>query len=276
MRNDILKISLVVFFVISIVSCDSEEVTDQNSIEFLDNKEAELIAKMDSGVEVLADLTLQAFEDEENTTKSARERFLPDCAIVTVVLEDAYKKVTIDFGSEGCEGRNGHIIKGKIHMNYKRDITAQSVMIDYSLEDFFVDGAQLEGSKSINRVRENENGNPERTMILDLNFILQDGSKISRTGTRTREWIDGVLNGNWGDNVFLITGSWKTSFASGLVHTTTITTPIRREASCRFAVSGVKEIIRSRFSGSLDYGDGTCDNKAMFTNSDGEKMEIRL
>ncbi|MFD2564458.1 hypothetical protein [Aquimarina rubra] len=276
MKNNILKFGLIAFFSIILVGCNSEEVSDQLPLDGIDSQEAALTATIDDGAEVVSDLTLQGFEDEEGLAKNSNNRFLPDCATVTIELTSTSKNVTIDFGTEGCEVRSGHIVKGKIFMSYELNVEAMSLLINYSLEDFFIDDVQFAGSRSITRLKSNDNGNPEYSMNLDFTITFTDGTQASRTGSKTREWIEGAFNGNWGDNVFLITGEWQTNFANGNTHSTTITTPIRREASCRFLVSGIVELVRTNFSGSLDYGDGSCDNKAVFTNSDGEEREILL
>ncbi|MBW1294239.1 hypothetical protein [Aquimarina litoralis] len=275
MKNNILKFGFIAFFSVVLVGCNNEEVADQLSLDAIDSEEAALTADIDDGSEVISDLTLQGFEDEEGLSKS-NGRFLPDCATVTIVLTDTTKNVTIDFGTEGCEVRSGHIIKGKILMSYELDVEAMSLVINYSLEDFFIDDNQFEGSRTITRLKSNQNGNPEYSMELNLTVTFADGTQASRTGSKTREWIEGAFNGNWGDNVFLINGAWQTNFANGNMHSTTITTPLRREASCRFLVSGVVELVRTNYSGTLDYGDGSCDNQALFTNSEGEEREILL
>ncbi|WP_299189252.1 hypothetical protein [uncultured Aquimarina sp.] len=276
MKNNILKFGFIAFFTVVLVGCNNEETTDQLSIDEIDSEEATLTATIDDGSEVLSDLTLQGFEDEESLAKSNTNRFLPDCATVTIELTDTTKNVTIDFGAEGCEVRSGHIVKGKILMSYELDIDAMSLLINYSLEDFFIDDVQFSGSRTITRLKANENGNPQYTMSLDFTVTFLDGTQASRTGSKTREWIEGAFNGNWGDNVFLINGNWQTNFANGNIHSTTISTPLRREASCRFLVSGVIELVRTTYSGSLNYGDGSCDNTATFTNSEGEEREIML
>ena len=46
--------------------------------------------------------------------------------------------------------------------------------------------------------------------------------------------------------------------------------------SCRFFVSGTIEIVRANRTGTIDFRDGTCDNIATFTNSEGVVKEITL
>ncbi|SEL06249.1 hypothetical protein SAMN04487910_1595 [Aquimarina amphilecti] len=276
MKNNIFKFGFIAFFMTVLVGCDSGDTVGQLPIEDINSEEAALSVTIDDGSEVLSDLTLQGFEDEESLAKSGANRFLPDCATVTIELTDTTKNVIIDFGVEGCEVRSGHIVKGRILMSYERNIDEMSLLINYSLEDFFIDDIQFAGSRTITRLKENENGNPEYSMNFDFTVTLIDGTQVSRAGSKTREWIEGAFNGNWGDNVFLINGDWQTNFSNGGIHSTTISTSLRREASCRFFVSGVVELVRTNYSGSLSYGDGSCDNKAIFTNSEGEEIEIVL
>ena len=275
MKNIMLKLSGFAFLLVLTMSCENEESNDQ-TLSVMDTQETEISAKVDNATEVISDTFLQIFEDEESPIKLPRHRFLPDCATVTVQLTNTTKEVVVNFGTEGCELRNGHIVSGIVTMDYNLDTDASTLVINYALENFYVDGINFEGSRTVTRQKSNENGNPQYSMEMQLAVTFADGTEVSRSGNKTREWIEGSLNGNWGDNVFLITGSWETNFANGTVHSTTITNALRREASCRFIVSGTIDLVRSLYSGSLDYGDGSCDNLAVFTNASGEEREIRL
>ncbi len=275
MKNSILKFSLIGCLSILLVGCNKDE-SEEQSLSSLNLEETELTVKVDNATEIVSDTFVQIYETEESLNKGPIHPHIPDCATISVEITSTSKEVTVDFGTEGCEVRGGHIVKGKVNMSYVADIDAMSLVINYNLEDFFIDDVQFAGAKTITRVKANDGGNPQYTMNLDLVVTFVDGTEASRTGTKTREWIEGSFNGNWGDNVFLITGAWETNFVNGNMHSTTITTPLRREASCRFLVSGVVELVRTNFSGSLNYGEGTCDNKAVFTNADGEEQEILL
>ncbi|WP_160114574.1 hypothetical protein [Aquimarina sp. AU474] len=274
MKNSILKFGLTVFLSILLIGC-SENESDEVMTESLKIEEAELSAKIDNSAEVISDTFLQIYEFEESPFKSSVHPFIPECATITIEITDSSKAILVDFGSEGCEVR-GRLIKGKVNMSYEVDTDTKALVINYILEDFFIDDIQFEGSKTITRQRINENGNPQYIMDLDFKVTFANGTEASRIGTKTREWVEGVLNGNWGDNVFLITGAWETNFVNGNTHSTTITTPVRREASCKFLVSGEVELVRTNFSGTLNYGEGECDNLAVFVNADGEEKEIRL
>ncbi len=274
MKNSILKFGLFTFLSIAWIGC-SDDDSSAEIIESLTTEETELTAKVDNTTEVISDTFLQVFEAEESMEKSPIHPFLPECVSVTIEITGNSKIVLVDFGTEGCEVR-GRILKGKVYLSYEADSDTELLTINYNLEDFFIDNVQLEGGKVVTRQRTNNVGNPQYTMNMDLLITFPDGTQATRTGNKTREWIEGSFNGNWGDNVFLITGAWETNFVNGNTHSTSIKTPLRREASCRFLVSGVVDLVRTNYSGSLNYGEATCDNKAVFTNANGEEIEIRL
>jgi hypothetical protein len=201
--------------------------------------------------------------------------YLPECATVTVVITDTTKDVTLDFG-EGCELHNGNTLSGIIHISYALDLEAASNTIELTLENFTFNDVAVEGASSIVRVRSNENGNPQGTANASFTATWPNGDVASFTGTRTREWIEGFGTGFWGDNVFLITGKRTYVSRAGNEFIKEITTPLRREMSCRFIVSGVLDITRLGNTVSLDFGDGSCDAKGTLTYPNGTQEEIFL
>tara|TARA_R110001583_G_scaffold52821_1_gene163630 strand:+ start:10063 stop:10911 length:849 start_codon:yes stop_codon:yes gene_type:complete len=200
---------------------------------------------------------------------------MPDCVTKTVDMVGTTKTVTIDFG-DACELPNGHMLSGKIIMVYVYDENSATVVITITYDGFYFNEVAVEGSKSIVRTRENENGNPQSINTINITLTWPDGEFISKEGTKTREWIEGYDTRTWSDNVYLITGSWTSIFKDGTLFSGTVIEALRREMSCRFIVSGIVEIVRGETRGVLNFGDGTCDNSAVFTDSEGVETEIIL
>ena len=163
MKNIMLKLSGFAFLLVLTMSCENEESNDQ-TLSVMDTQETEISAKVDNATEVISDTFLQIFEDEESPIKLPRHRFLPDCATVTVQLTNTTKEVVVNFGTEGCELRNGHIVSGIVTMDYNLDTDASTLVINYALENFYVDGINFEGSRTVTRQKSNENGNPQYSM----------------------------------------------------------------------------------------------------------------
>lgn len=275
MKNNVLKFSVIASVFLFMTGCSKDDGVDPVN-ESAEVKEVMLAAEIDSKIDVISDIVLKGFEDNESQVRVLRERFLPDCAVITLDLTTVTKNIVIDFGTEGCAIGDDHMIKGKITLSYDINLETMSFVIKYSFEDFYVDDIKFIGSETIELLKSNERENPQYTMNMDFVVVFADGTNAGRTGTKTREWIEGASTLAWEDNVFETTGSWETKFVNGTTHSTSITTPLRREASCRYIVSGVVELVRIDRTGTLNYGDGNCDNKAIFTNANGEETEIEL
>ena len=111
----------------------------------------------------------------------------------------------------------------------------------------------------------NPNIHPIVTMNLDMTATLPNGDIVTRVGQRVREIIEGYSTSIWLDNIYQVTGEWTTTFPSGGVQNSTITTPLRIRMNCPNIVRGVITIVRNGNTATLDYGNGDCDNLATLT-----------
>jgi len=269
---------LAIFFVsvILIVSCEDNETV--NLSEPITEEQAIALAESDDISDEVNNIIDDFFVESEVVGKSEdaekTEDFLP-CLIKTIVLTETTKTVTLDFG-EGCELPSGNVLSGKILMSYAIDTDVYSLTITHTFGNFYFNDISVEGGNTIERVRENENGNPQSTITFGTTLTWPDGVYASREGTKVREWIEGYDTRTFGDNIFLITGNWTATFRDGTVFLANIIEPLRREMACRFIVSGVIELQKQDRSGTLDFGDGSCDNIAIFTNETGDEIEITL
>jgi hypothetical protein len=255
----------------------SNDIVSQETTTQISATQVAVETEVDNVTDDITVIVDQAYADEEFANKSATTaatRYLPDCATVTKVITDATKDITIDFG-KACELRNGNTVSGKIILNYVKDTMALTRSVEVSFDNLFVNEKHIEGGYSVLRERSNANGNPQSTHTFNIKVTWPDDSVASKNGTKIKEFIEGQDTRAWGDNVFLITGNWHFTRKDGTVHITTITTPLRRELSCRFIVSGVIAFQKDDQSAVLDYGDGTCDDLGTFTK-DGVTETIHL
>ncbi|GMN05785.1 hypothetical protein MTsPCn5_11740 [Croceitalea sp. MTPC5] len=284
MKKSLKQVNLKVVLiglVLMVISCSKE---DAETVEF-ESSEAVITAtelKVSDESELISEEVTAIAEDvyaadEISTTSKAdfRSDYLPDCVTITTVVTDTTKERTLDFG-EGCELPNGNTLSGIIKLSYVKDMTLAQKTIALVLENFTFNGVSVEGGADILRVRSNENGNPQGTANASFNATWPEGETASFTGTRTREWIEGYGSGFWGDNVFLITGKRTFVNKAGNTFDKEVVSPLRRELSCRFIVSGVLDITRNENTVSLDFGDGSCDAKGILTLPDGSSEEVFL
>lgn len=272
---------LILSATLSFTSCSKEEASMEDELiseqvitatELKYSDESEMISEE---ITIIAE-DIYATDEIANTSKfNYSSDYLPECVTITTVITDTTKEKTIDFG-EGCELPNGNILSGIINLSYAKDMELAQNTLVLTLEDFTFNSVAVEGGAEILRVRSNENGNPQGSANATFNATWPEGETASFSGTRTREWIEGYGSGFWGDNVFLITG--KRTFVNKVGNTfeKEVISPLRRELSCRFIVSGVLNITRNENTASLDFGDGSCDAFGILTFPDGTSEEIFL
>lgn len=255
---------------------DDESVNDETQTQ--DYSEVLLSSEADKATTAMDDITLDVYDTQEmgeSSRMNSTFNNLPDCVTLTLVAEQNFRELTLDFGTEGCMV-HGNILKGVMVLSWERNPEAMQVLITQTLDGFYFNNKNIQGGKTILREFSNDSGNPQSTHNIDYTIIWPNGAEASREGMVVREWIEGFGSGVWGDNVFEITGDWTTTFVNGNSHTYEVDIPLRREVVCFYFVSGSVDVERTNFSGVLDYGDGECDNQATFTFSNGTVIDIIL
>ncbi|WP_177730035.1 hypothetical protein [Flavobacterium inviolabile] len=258
-------------------SCDKDsDGSGATSSTPITKEEFRTDAKIDKMVDDVATVVENGYILPQNGSGKMTNtaQMLPGCVVTTSAIIDNTWNVSIDFGTEGCSFM-GATLKGKIIISFTNDFETMSHTITYTFENFYYNDIAITGNRTMTRTHANANGNPETSMSLDMTITYPNGDVYHRTGTRTKEWSEGHDTPGISDDVFLITGSWSTTFPNGNVNSTTITTPLKIKRDCAYIVAGVITIIRNANTATIDYGDGTCDNQATMTIN-GETSIITL
>ncbi len=256
------------FLVLVVVSCSNEEADPNAEVQNEEIEDMEIVAEIQSMTEVLDDMSeVIAIEMEANlgfkeySAKSLTDGpYFSSCLSRTIVTEGNNINISLDFGS-GCEGPHGNVLAGVVRIDVQR-IAEGEQLITHSFEEFSINGRAIQGSISKSRIRANDDGYPQARISRDLSIQWNENTAFNQTGQTQRVWISGSDTRNWGDDVFVTTGSWNVLKNGVLQRSVTIAKELRREMSCRFLVSGTLDI-EGAISFSLDYGDGTCDDEAV-------------
>lgn len=265
------------------ISCNKDE--EDNST--ITAEEASMNAKIDIANDDVSDIVDGEFVATMDNNVSGKsnevsETSLPPCVTITRVpafgtalTPGTLVTKTIDFGTTGCPMPNGNILKGKIIMSFTFNPGAASHTINYQFLNFYHNALKLDGNKSFTRTMSvataSSPSHPVVVMNMDMTVTFPNGNVLERVGTRTREIIAGFNTPNvFLDNVYQVTGNWTTTFPNTTVQTSTITTPLNVKMSCisvnkPLLVSGVITFVRNNNPATLDYGNGDCDNLAVFT-----------
>jgi hypothetical protein len=197
---------------------------------------------------------------------------IDSCATVTVSSTDYPKEIVIEYAGD-CIGHRNNTKKGKITINISDTITNEGAVETITYTDFYIDSIKIELEASIKNLGKNSSGN----WMIEKEYkqtITKNNDVCTRVNKETVEWIAGFETTGKSDNVYYLTGTGKVVF-NDTTYVKTITTPLLFDGSCEYVKSGVVEITKNGSTAIIDYGDGTCDNKATVT-IDGTTEEISL
>jgi len=259
------KICLAFAVAIVIVSCsgNDDSVPDVN----VSVSDSALAAKSDGIFEATQHIVESGYNYIEEPGRMPNSIFGASCPDFEVNVDGTQVTLIVDFGPS-CQLLSGPEVSGRIVLEYGPRVGGLRT-IDYVYQDFYFNGNQVTGGGQIIRESENNNGNPQSSLNENITVAFSGSSvTANRVGTRYVEWVEGVGSGTWIDNVYHIWGDWETTLSTGFMRTGVVnpTSPlVRGLALCDYIVSGVMQITQENLSGTLDYGDGTCDATAILT-----------
>ena len=258
------------------IGCNKD---DNSSKSIMTAEEASVNAKMDIANDDVSKIVEGQLGEEDGISgrrTTGTEDFLPACATVTrvpalgtAIVAGTLITKTIDFGTTGCPLLNGNVLKGKIIITFTYQPSATTHTINYEFSGFYHNAVLYEGNKFFTRVMSEATSispaHPVVTLNLDVTATFLNGKTYHRVGTRVREIVAGYGTSILVDNVYNVTGNWTTTFPNTTVQNSTITTPLVIKLNCANIVKGVITSTRNGNTATLDYGNGDCDNLAVFT-----------
>ncbi|MBC7903177.1 MAG: hypothetical protein H7Y27_07125, partial [Gemmatimonadaceae bacterium] len=177
-------------------------------------------------------------------------------------------KIVLDFGT-GCTGNDGRIRKGKVITVYTNRLVIPGAKATTTFDGYAVNGIQVEGTHIIENTS-TANNLRFRKQVVGAKLTKPNGNYIQWSCDKTLTQTDGLGTPYWPfDDVLEISGQ-----ASGATKRDNnffqwshiISKPLVKKFSCRWLTKGEVTIQRSnRNVGYLDFGNGTCDNKATVT-----------
>lgn len=232
--------------------------------------------------ETMEDIDLLVEEAINNNTSLLRAAsvdsnlYLTECPVITIDTVAVPHVMTIDFGTS-CTGKDGKVRSGKILVSATSFKILPSVRTK-TFQNYMVDGKKIEGNviKSIQK----DVTLQTRTAILKENITVINtvkGDTVSRSSDITRLYKRNVLTDK-SDDQTLTWGTVINTRPNGVVTTKTIAeaTPLLFEAFCKHIVSGIASFENTKGkTWSINYGDGSCDDKATLTVN-GQSKEITI
>lgn len=255
----------VVLMIVAFQSCQKEDVTPIIDEALLSQQET-LSEETLADVDLLVDEAVDANFNLLKLATTESSVYLTDCPVITVNKTANPQVITIDFGTS-CTGKDGKVRSGKIIVTSVSFTTFPSVR-DKAFDNYTVDGKKVEGSVSKTITKDQENNIRTAVIKENITITFPDGAgKATRVANLTRQYQRNTL-ANPADNQVISWGTVEFTRISGVKVTKTVSAadPLIFKVACHHIVSGTVSFSTSKDrSWTINYGDGTCDNKAILT-----------
>lgn len=192
--------------------------------------------------------------------------------------------LTLDF-NEGCQPENGVILAGKIVAVYNGLLLSPGTSYELTFENFVYNGNAIQGTYFLSNDGQDNNGQWMFSATVDGIVTTADGRTIDYEATHSSRQVEGYdtnffTDGLSGilDDVWSGTREARLTTSGGVDLSVTTPSPIRNPLICRWPVSGNFELSFNTLglTGSIDFGDDQCDNKAQLTVGDfSRELELR-
>jgi hypothetical protein len=198
----------------------------------------------------------------------ANDLSVSQCATITRFNKDSANvdTVIVDFGNGTSICKDGKVRSGVLTIIYTGGTKYRKFNSNATIttSNYKVNGHLFSGTKTIQNVTQ-VGGNLKFTITVNGTVTTKNGTVLTYTANRTREWTAGAGTKDRSDDVIQVTGSeTATNTTTGKVWTATVINPLIRkfESGCKkHFVQGVVEItITGKPNRTVDYGNGTCDN----------------
>lgn len=267
MQKLFFSVALLLSIALSVQSCKKDSLFSN-----IDKTTAEdVLAHNDLSeqMDIDADEALDGFVSGESSDRG-------DCPSVTFAQPKGTwpNTITLDYSDAGCT-KGGHTYQGKIIINQTNAMNVDGAVRTLSFDQFFIEGVQIEGSKTITNAGVNTSGLPSFNVNVDETLTFPDGTTATHQAVRNRVMTEGSGTQARFDDVWTITGNASGVNRKGDSYTVTITTPLVKKNPCAWIGAGVIEFTVNNLTRSLDFGDGACDRDATLTLANGTEKNVK-
>ncbi len=264
--------------VIIMYGCDIIDKTEEsvNTVEAIEAITDYTIAS--SQFQGVSNASDDAVFGSENTQSSRLKSSYPITTIEPSDFTTFPKKITVDFGTSGVQGRDGRVRKGKLIINLENGWYRQiGSVYTTTFEDYYQNNYKIEGKHiAINTGTNSEDKNTFNIKVEEGKITSPLGNTILYTQNTTRTWLNGESTPlNIWDDEYEIEGEQSGVSSNNVSYTLTIRNenPLLFDLECGYVKKGILDIdIENTPSMSLDFykdednnGEADCSQGATLT-----------
>lgn len=255
---------------ILMTGCQKDKTTNQQQPWDKNSAENSSVTAMNTfdGLNSLADQAISS-----NNLKSLK---LGACPVINLNISQLPYILTFDWGT-GCTGQDGITRSGKITLSLSGLMNVAGKVATFTFTDFYSNGTKITGAHSITYAGLNPGNNwPRFDVHTNAQLLFSDNTSITYLSDNSRLLAEGAGTLSWTDDVWHIIGTASGKTRAGINWSAAITNDIVKKNSCNWFDSG--SLVVTPIGGlarTINFGDGTCDNKAILTIG-GQTINIEM
>jgi hypothetical protein len=270
------KILLVFFITTVLISCRKDEVETEVDKDIVTaNFESDYFAENDiaSGLE-------GAQNQNGYTARTTATTFSSlSCSTIQLISGGPNNfplKFKINFVA-GCVNSNGITRSGSLIVELSDYVTTPGSTMKIERENYYVNTRKVEGTITYLNQTTNPNIPTWKRTVTNGKITKVNGDIFSHSGLRIVKLMNGAGTTTLLDNIYhIMEGTHTIQRPNGTQLTATINETLVKPYTCHHITQGKLGLQGTFLNGVLDYGNGTCDNQAVYTHSNGNSYNITL
>lgn len=258
-------LTVISIFSLLAVSCSKDNETPPVAEQQITADDLELILDSEETTGVVDDILADIYANDSKTGKysvmAAKEN---DC----YVAEYTQSGFTVTF--DNCVIDGSDLINGVLEVIYSQSSNEAAFTANYA--DFQVGDVLINGTKSFSMHEDAETGSVSISITSDMRAEFANGDIYTEVGTKTITVTPGETMET---STVRISGEWKVTMNDHefIVYSEN---GVEGNFACEYLVSGEMTVSKNGLVVTIDFGDGSCDNKATVIYPNGATEEIEL
>ena len=213
---------------------------------------------------------LNALTDAAFNSSNLKSGSLGDCPVITLNISQLPYIVTFDWGT-GCTGSDGIARSGMITISLSDKMGIVGSVATFTFTDFYSGGNKISGVHTITYAGLNTGNDwPRFDVHTEAVITFPDNKTITYDSDNIRLFAAGSDTPlNWSDDVWRIEGTSSGKTREGVNWTANCTSALVKKVACEWFDSGILVVTpEGGLASTINFGDGTCDNKATLAIGD--------
>ncbi len=263
MKNEFLKrnICLLVIMALFFFSCSNDDSPSDNSAQGITGTEVKTILEADDAAMSLDGIITDTFMNSTGERKTAKKS--------STCYESTFSDKTYSLTFDNCTV-DGEIINGTISVVNTSE--GDNVSFSATFTAFSAGGIEISGTRNFVFNGNIDGESYSFSATSDLTITLDNSTIVKINGSRTFVF---TLGDSLETSTYTINGSWTLQI-DGDTYSVVVNNALEGNMSCEYITKGNMTLTKNGLSVDVDYGDGTCDNKATVIYPDETTEEVSL